>query len=130
MGSKVIQGSAGGKAGVKVLMVNGYIFARINQGQPGVKLLINTLWQPNLVGRILDQLTCGAFLGSKVMQNLAGVNHGSNCLGIPFGSQIWLEEPLTLPESNALMESKVIQGSPGVNKREIAQKFLKPPKLM
>ena len=34
---------------------------------------------------------------------------------------------MTFPECSALMESKVIQRSPAINKRAIAQKCLKPP---
>ena len=46
VGLKVIQGSA-----------------RVSQGQPGVKLLRNVLWLPNLVGTLPK---CSAMLGSKV----------------------------------------------------------------
>ena len=49
LGSKVMQGSTG-----------------VNQGQPGVKMLRNALWLPNLVGR--TQVLCNAGVEGHVGQ--------------------------------------------------------------
>ena len=37
---------------------------------------------------------CNTLLWTKVMHGSAGVNQRSNCLGMPYGHQIWFEEAL------------------------------------
>ena len=55
---------------------------RFKPGQPGVKLLRNTLWLTNLVGRTHDRSKVQFW--SKVIRMSAGVNQRSTCLEMPF----------------------------------------------
>ena len=109
MGSKVIQGSTGVSQGrdcsgmpyghqeslTKVWCIDeikGHV--GVSQGQPEVKLLRNTLRPPKEGGRTLDQGVI-ALLGSKVIQRSAEVNQGSNCFGMLYGHQFFMNNPWT-----------------------------------
>ena len=93
----------------------------INRGQPGVKLFRNALWLLNLVERTLDR---SAMLGSKVIQGSAEVNQWSNCSGMPYGYQIWYDDPLTKVKCNAVVEGhkRSDWGQPEVKLRRNAVK--------
>ena len=74
------------------------LLSKVMHGQLGstrVKLLRNALWLQNLVGSTPDQSVVH-WWGSKVMQGSVRTNYGSNCSGMPYGYQIWYEEPLTI----------------------------------
>ena len=56
----------------------------------GVSLLCNALWPPNLVGRTPDQRVMH-YWGQRSCRG----HWGSICFAMPYGHQIWWEEPLT-----------------------------------
>ena len=95
--------------------------------QPGVILLRNILWPPNLVGRIPDQII--SIAGVKGHVGSFKFNQGSICLAMPYGHQIWWEEPLTRAQCIA-----GVKGHAGVSQGQPEVKFLRnalwPPNLV
>ena len=70
-----------------------------------------------------------ALLGSKVMQGSAGVKKGSTCLAMPYGHQIWREEPLTRAQCIAGVKGHagVSQGQPEI---KLLRSAVWPPNLV
>ena len=95
---------------------NALLGLKIMKGQPGVKLFRNVLWPPDLVGRIFDQsvMHCWGQMSCRGQGSTTGQ------IDTKFGRRNpW-------PECNALMGSKIMQGSSGVNQRVIAPQDLRP----
>ena len=85
------------------------------KGSAGVNLLNNALWPPNLVGRIHDQNVMHCW-GQSSCTGQPGSTTGQIPQNCPVSAKIGRKNPR--PECNALMGSKVLQGSSGVNHRQ------------
>ena len=89
-------------------------YAGVIWGQPGVKLLSNALWPPNLVERTPDQSVMHCW-GQRSCK--AGVKWGQFVKQYLMPTKVSGKNPW--PKRNALLGSKVIQGSAGVKKGSI-----------
>ena len=91
--------------------------AGVSWGQPEVKLLRNALWLPNLVGRTPDRSVMHCW-GKRSCRGQLGSTRGQIALNCPMATKFGRKNPW--PRCNALLGSKVMQGSGGVNRGQIA----------
>ena len=76
--------------------------------------LRNALWLPNFVGRIPDQRVMH-YWGQRSCRGHPGSTRGQIASKCPMATKFGRKNPW--PECNALMGSKILQGSAGVSQR-------------
>ena len=119
LGSKVMQGSSGVNQGSNCLeMPYGHQIAGVkghvgvSWGPVGVNLLNNALWPPNLVGRAPDKNVKHCW-GQRSWRGQLGSSRCQFAKQYPMATKFGGKNPW--PECNALLGSKVMQGSSRVN---------------